>query len=116
MSEGNEAGALRLVYMTAGTREEALKLARSLVERRLVACVNVIDKVTSVFYWEGEAREDSEVVVIAKTTAERMADVTQTVRSLHSYDVPCCVALPLAAGEGNPAFLDWIAQETKARS
>lgn len=108
--------ALRLVYMTAGSKTDALDLARALVERRLVACVNVIDPVTSVFYWDGEAREESETVLIAKTTAEAMPALTEAVRTLHNYDVPCCVALPMAAHEGNPDFLSWIREETKAQT
>ncbi|MGF1454465.1 MAG: divalent-cation tolerance protein CutA [Alphaproteobacteria bacterium] len=107
---------LRLVYVTAADRAQAVALARALVERRLVACANVFDPVTSVFWWDGRAQDESEAVLIAKTTAERMPAVTETIRKLHPYDVPCCVALPIAEGEGNPDFLSWIREEATGQS
>jgi periplasmic divalent cation tolerance protein len=97
-------------YMTAGSREEARTIARALVEERLAACCNLLDGMTSVYPWQGEIQEDAEVVVIAKTRAELVERLTARVQALHSYDVPCVVALPVSGG--NPAFLDWIAAES----
>jgi periplasmic divalent cation tolerance protein len=97
-------------YMTAGSRDEALKIARALVEERLAACCNLLDGMTSVYRWQGEIQEDAEVVVIAKTRAELVEPLTARVQALHSYDVPCVVALPVSGG--NPAFLHWIAAES----
>lgn len=99
-------------YMTAGSREEALKIGRALVGERLAACVNVIDGMTSVYRWQDEVQEDGEVVVIAKTRRELVPRLTERVLELHSYDCPCVVALPITGG--NPAFLAWIAEETEA--
>jgi periplasmic divalent cation tolerance protein len=99
-----------LCYMTAGSRDEALRIARALVEERLAACCNLIEGMTSIYRWQDEIQEDAEVVVIAKTRAELVERLTARVQALHSYDVPCVVALPI--GGGNPAFLDWIAAET----
>lgn len=97
-------------YVTVGGRDEALAIGRALVEERLAACVNVVEGVTSIYRWEGAIREDPEVVLFAKTRRELVERLTQRVRELHSYDVPCVVALPLQGG--NPAFLEWIAAET----
>lgn len=99
-----------IVYMTAGSREEALAIGRVLVEERLAACVNVLGGITSVFFWDGNVQEDGEVAFLAKTRRERLPALTQRVKELHSYDTPCVVALPIA--DGNDAFLSWIDQET----
>jgi periplasmic divalent cation tolerance protein len=101
-----------LVYVTAGSREEALLIARGLVEARLVACANVLDGATSLYWWEGEVQEELEAVMIAKTRSELVDAVIAKVRELHSYTCPCIVAMPIAAG--NPAFLKWVEAETTA--
>ncbi|GFK93180.1 Divalent-cation tolerance protein CutA [Fundidesulfovibrio magnetotacticus] len=98
------------LYVTAGSREEALRIARALVEERLAACANVLDGVRSLYWWEGKVQDEPEALFVAKTRAELAQRAVERVRELHSYEVPCVVALPVAAG--NPAFLDWIAAET----
>lgn len=103
---------VRFVYMTAGSLEEARKIARELVEAKLAACVNLIDNMNSFYLWDGRLQDDREVVLIAKTTAARIADLTARVRAIHSYDCPCVVSLPVDGG--NQAFLDWIAAEVAA--
>jgi periplasmic divalent cation tolerance protein len=105
---------LRLVYMTAASRDEAKKIGRTLVEERLAACANVIDGMESVYWWQGKLTEDREAVLIAKTRAELVPTLTERVKALHSYAVPCVVALPIL--QGNPAYLDWLAAETKPPS
>lgn len=102
----------RMIYITCGSHEEASKIARTVVEQRLAACANIIGGMRSVYWWEGEVNEDDEVVLILKTTTERVADLTERVKALHSYDVPCVVEIPLAGG--NAAYLDWIVAETAA--
>ena len=97
-------------YMTAGSREEGLRIGRALVEERLAACANLIDGMTSIYRWQGAIQEDAEVVLIAKTRTELVPRLIERVRALHSYDVPCVVTLPIA--DGNPAFLEWIGAET----
>lgn len=99
-----------LVYMTTETVEEARALGRALVEARLAACANVIPGMIPIFWWEGEVQEGGETVLIAKTRSALVERLTAFVKERHSYDCPCVVALPIAAG--NPAFLDWIADET----
>lgn len=95
-----------LIYVTAPDREEALGMARALVDARLVACATVLGGATSVFRWEGERQEAAEVVMIAKTTGERREAVIAKLRELHSYDLPCILSVPLDGG--NREFLDWI--------
>lgn len=99
-----------LVYMTAGSAEEARAIGRALVEARLAACINIIDGMTSLYWWEGEIETGSETVLIAKTRVTLVAALTEKVKALHSYNCPCVVSLPIAGG--NPAFLDWIEAET----
>ncbi|WP_142846926.1 divalent-cation tolerance protein CutA [Telmatospirillum sp. J64-1] len=99
-----------LLYVTASSREEALRLGRALVEERLAACVNVLDGMTSIYHWQGKVEEGSEAVLILKTREELVAKATDRLRDLHSYDCPCVLALPVS--QGNPGFLAWIESET----
>lgn len=103
-----------LVYMTAGSAEEAHRIGAVLVAERLAACANVIDGMTSIYRWDGEVRNDREAVLIAKTRGALVDALTARVKALHSYSCPCVVALPIAGG--NAAFLDWIASETEKKS
>lgn len=100
----------RFVYMTASSREEAKKIGRTLVEERLAACANVIDGMESVYWWQGKLTEDREAVLIAKTRADLVPALTERVRALHGYTVPCVVALPIL--DGNPDYLAWLGEET----
>jgi periplasmic divalent cation tolerance protein len=99
-----------LIYVTAPGREAALKLARILVEQRLVACANVLDGATSVYWWEGRVQEEKEAILIAKTSSPKVLSVIAKVKEIHEYSCPCVVALPIT--EGNPDFLAWITAET----
>ena len=95
-----------LVYMTAGSRDEARTIGRVLVESRLAACVNILENMTSLYSWEGRVQEDREVVLIAKTTADRFTALKEKVVAVHSYDCPCI--LGFQAADGHAPFLDWI--------
>lgn len=97
-------------YITAGSREEALRIGRVLVGERLAACANILDGMTSIYRWKGAVEEATEAVLIAKTRAELFDRLAARVRELHSYDVPCVVELRV--GRGNPAYLDWLRDET----
>jgi periplasmic divalent cation tolerance protein len=100
--------------MTAGSKDEATKIAKELVSARLAACVNILDNMSSVYLWQEEIQEDTEVVMIAKTTEERIPQLIEKVESMHSYDCPCIVSLPVSGGY--QPFLDWIAEEVKNES
>ena len=98
-------------YITAGSRDEALRIGRALVEERLAACANILDGMTSIYRWQGAIEEATETVLIAKTRAELFDRLAARVRDLHSYEVPCVVELKV--GRGNPAYLDWLRDETE---
>lgn len=101
---------LVIAYITAGSKEEALRIGRALVGEGLAACANVLDGMTSVYRWKGAVEEAGEAVLIAKTRADLFDRLTERVRALHSYDVPCVVEIRL--GRGNPPYLDWLRAET----
>lgn len=105
---------LCFVYVTAPERETALAIGRAAVAERLAACANVLDSMTSVYWWEGALQEDSEAVLVLKTRAELVAALTARITALHPYDCPCVVSF--AIGAGNPAYLDWLRAETAARA
>jgi periplasmic divalent cation tolerance protein len=100
-----------LVITNLGDIHSARILARTLVERRLAACVNMLPGVQSVYRWRDAIEEEAEVMLLIKTTAGRYAELEQTLKALHPYELPEIVALPL--GAGLPAYLEWIAQETR---
>ncbi len=101
---------LSLIYVTTGTREEAVKIGRAVVESRLAACANVLAPMTSMYWWQGAVNEADEVPLILKTQDSLVEQVIEKVKAIHSYDCPCVVALPISGG--NQAFLDWIEAET----
>ena len=101
---------LRWVYMTAESMDEAREIGKLLVEKRLAACVNIIENMTSIYWWEGQVQEGRETVLIAKSQAIHLPRLIEEVRAAHSYSCPCVVAMPIC--EGNPDFLEWIRQET----
>lgn len=103
--------AVMMVYVTAPNHDEALKLAAALVEERLAACANIIDGVTSLYWWQGKVQHELEVSLILKTRAELVEALKRRIGELHSYTVPCVVAWPITAG--NETFLDWVRGETQ---
>jgi periplasmic divalent cation tolerance protein len=97
----------RIVLTTSGSEEEAKKIARHLVERRLAACVNIVPQVDSVYRWQDSVEESRELLLIVKTTAAAFAEVRQAIADLHSYELPECICLTIE--DGSPAYLQWIA-------
>jgi periplasmic divalent cation tolerance protein len=100
-----------VVYITAGSPEEAATLARALVTERLAACVNRVP-VESVYRWQGAIEEAAEVLLIVKTRRARLDALAARVQALHSYTVPEMVVLPIVAGW--PPYLQWLVDETDA--
>lgn len=96
----------RVCFVTAPNQEEAKSLARLVLQQRLAACVNILDSVTSMYWWKGEIQEDSEVLLMIKTQADLVEPLIEAVRSTHSYEVCEVISLPIEAG--NPAYLKWI--------
>ncbi len=95
-----------LVLTTAGSDEQAEQLARALVERRLAACVNMVGGVCSVYRWEGQIEREEEKLLIIKTAARLFDRVRETIRELHSYDVPEILAVPI--DDGDPDYVAWL--------
>jgi periplasmic divalent cation tolerance protein len=100
----------RLIYITCPNRQEALQLAQAVVVQRLAACANILDGMTSVYWWDGQVQEDQECVLIFKTQAPLVDELIAKVRDLHSYEVPAILSLPIL--KGNPDYLQWIGSET----
>ena len=96
-------------FVTAPSMEEARALARKLLEARVVACVNLVPAVESLYWWEGVVEEGREVLMILKTRTDRLADLVARVREHHPYSVPEVISVPL--GPGNPDYLAWVAAE-----
>ncbi len=100
-----------VVLITCGSEEEALRIARSLVEECLAACVNLISPVRSIYRWEGKIWDEKEWLLIIKTQRIRFDELEKKVKSLHSYSVPEIIALPII--EGSSSYLDWLAEMTE---
>jgi periplasmic divalent cation tolerance protein len=100
----------RIVLTTAGSDEQAESIARALVERRLAACVN-FTSVCSIYRWQGEVAREGERLLFIKTTEERVDEVREAVRELHSYEVPELLAIPVA--EGGDDYLAWLAESVE---
>jgi len=99
-----------MVYMTASSLEQARDIADKLVSEKLAACVNIFPGMESVYRWKGSIEKANETAFIAKTPKALVERLTQRVRQLHGYEVPCIVSVPIEGG--NQAFLDWIVSET----
>lgn len=97
--------------MTASSIEEADLISNSLLEKKLIACSNIINDMKSTFWWNGNIQKENEVLIIAKSTKALLDNIIAEVRSIHSYDVPEILAIPILGG--NPDYLDWIIEETK---
>ena len=102
-----------LLVITNCTDEAvANAIALALVEEKLAACVNILPRVQSIYRWQGAVESATEVPLLIKTTAGRYGELETAIRELHPYDVPEIIALPIA--QGLPAYLDWLAAETRA--
>ncbi len=88
----------------------AQALARALVDAKLAACVNILPSVQSVYRWQGEVEQASEITLLIKTTQRRYAQLQQAIVAAHPYDLPEVIAWPLA--DGHPPYLRWVATET----
>lgn len=98
-----------MVYVTAKDMTEATKIARHLVEKRLVACANIF-QVHSIYPWWGKVEEGDEVAIIMKTRSSMVDEVIREARKVHSYEVPCIVSYKME--KGFKGYLDWIISET----
>lgn len=105
----------RVVLVTCATLEEARKIARSVVEKRLAACVNVVTHAVESFYtWEGKLENGSEYLLVMKTSQERVQELQKEVLALHSYDTPEFIVLPIMGG--SEAYLRWVGESVEEES
>lgn len=110
--KGGDPDAVRVVLVTHPDADGARALARTLVDERLAACVNVVPGLTSIYRWQGKVHEDAEVQLLIKTREGRIGDLKHRVSALHPYEVPEILVLPTDGG--NRRYLDWVADETRA--
>lgn len=99
-----------VVYTTIGSIQDARKIAHSLVEEQLVACVNIIPSVESVYSWKGKIQNDEEIILIAKTTDNNVKKTIQRIKKLHPYELPDIIVLPIIGGLKE--YLDYISNQT----
>jgi periplasmic divalent cation tolerance protein len=95
-----------VVLITVGNEEEGHKIAESLVNRRKAACVNIVPKLDSLFWWEGKLDSAQESLLIVKTKASLFPEIVELVKRVHSYEVPEIIALPIIAGSED--YLTWL--------
>jgi periplasmic divalent cation tolerance protein len=98
-----------VIYITAKDAVQAKEIARRLVEERLAACANIIEKVTSIYWWRGKIEEDEEAFIIIKTVKEKVPAIVKRVKELHTYEVPEIIALDIT--EGSEDYLHWLREE-----
>jgi periplasmic divalent cation tolerance protein len=95
-----------IVFSTCGSAEEAGRIARALVEKKVAACVNILTGMRSVYRWKGAVEDAEESLLVIKTTRDLFGRVRDEIRALHSYEVPEVIALPVV--DGLDAYLSWI--------
>jgi periplasmic divalent cation tolerance protein len=95
-----------VILITAPKGEEAERIANLLVSEKKVACVNIIDGIHSIFFWEGKVSSEEEALLVVKTKENLLEDVITTVKNIHPYTVPEVIALPII--RGNLDYLSWI--------
>ncbi len=100
-----------VVLVTTSSEEEAAALGKLLVSQRLVACVNILPKVKSIFQWEGKVAEEEECLMILKTVKPLFHYLEKAIVTQHSYDVPEIIALPIVAG--SESYLTWVQDMTQ---
>ena len=100
-----------VIFITTSTEEEAHKVAELLLGRRKAACVNIVPGVDSSFWWRGKLDSARESLLIIKTTASLLPEIIELVKSVHSYEVPEIIALPITGG--NEDYLKWIDDEVR---
>ncbi len=98
-----------IVFVTTSDKEEAENIARSLLEERIAACVNIVDNVSSIYWWKEAIESSREALIIIKTRVEKFNKLVETVKKKHSYEVPEIIALPIYIGYSK--YLEWIDSE-----
>lgn len=100
-----------VVFVTASAEEEAHRIAELLLNQRKASCINIVPRVDSLFWWQGKLDSARESLLIIKTAASLLPEIIELVKSVHSYEVPEIIAMPIAGG--NEDYLKWIDGEVK---
>ncbi len=104
-------GRYRIVLVTCASVGEARRIGRSVVEKKLAACTNILAGVESIYRWKGKVERAREVLLVMKTTAARLRELESEVKHLHSYEVPEFVVLPIVAG--SEEYLEWLGKSVR---
>ena len=100
-----------IINCTTKNKEEAIYIAKSLVERKLIACCNIVPSITSVYEWENELCCDEECLMVMKTKAELFNEVENAIKELHTYGTPEIICIPI--NNGSSEYLSWVNDQTK---
>ena len=95
-----------IVFMTAGSTDEASRIAQLLVEKNLAACVQILPEMQSVYSWKGEIEKQPEILILVKTVESKFSELETQVRAVHSYETPEIVATPITVG--STPYLEWL--------
>ena len=99
---------IKFFYITTSNKKEAERIAKKLLDKKLIACANVINNVNSYFVWKNKVQNSKEIIICGKTTSKNQKKIIQAVKSLHSYSVPCVIFNDITIGYKD--FLKWIKQ------
>lgn len=94
------------IYITASDLEEAERIAGEVVKRRLAACANIVEKISSIYWWKGEMQKDDEALLFLKSRRNRVKEIIELVKGIHSYENPAIVVFPII--DGSDEYLEWI--------
>lgn len=100
-----------VVFVTVPNEDEAVKIAKTLVEEKLAGCVNILKDVRSIYSWQGKIEDDSELLMVIKTKTTLFKELEKRVKELHSYTVPEIIGIEI--NEGFKGYLDWLSEVTK---
>lgn len=100
-----------VVFITVPKEEEAVTIAKTLVEEKLAGCINIVKNIRSIYFWQGKIEDDSEVLMIVKTHSELFEELEKRVKSLHSYTVPEIIGIKIK--KGSKDYLNWLSEVTK---
>ncbi len=99
-----------IIYCTTPNKESAIQIAEHLVNKKLIACCNIIDNITSIYQWKNEVLNESEFLMIMKTSADLYPQVEKEIKELHEYEIPEIISVPITAG--SKSYLNWINEQT----
>jgi len=103
---------VNIVYTTVGSEEEAVLIARTVVEEKLAACANIIPSIRSIYRWQGKVEDESESLIFIKTRSDSVEALIARIKGLHTYDVPDIIAIPIE--KGYQPYLDWVVENSQS--